>query len=591
MPSWPKLNAALMGLPLAIKAHRDGQLDEAQRQYRRALEQGQHDPVLFQNLGALLRKTNPEEADTIYKKGLALHPWDPGILGNRANLLRETKPVEALGHALLALRLRLRQGASADKQRDLWLTCVSLLRDLRAHQWALALAKEGLAWLGDEPRLLTQLLLLIDSDTTPPWVLPPDLDRDTLKDRLESQLASAELPLQAELLMAIAHHHLQRGDSALALRYYERGMAALTSQAPTGVDDTEQRQHLVDVNSWNFGCTLLKQQQLQRGWQLYEYGLRTPAEGKQRWQRSLQKPFSAAQLPLWRGEPLAGKRLLLLGEQAIGDSMMFLSLIPTLSKEAADVGVFLGSRLVPIYRRSFGDRIRVWDQDDAKRGLLKAEDYDLQCPLGSICQHRFSDPASYAPQVPMLVPKSSRVLKLRQAYMASGAAAERLIGISWQGGGRPGRIEKKSTPVELFAQLIAPIPGVRFVSLQYGNAAPTVKTWRQQGLDVLHDPRVNPLKDMDLWLDQVAACDAVLSVANTTIHGAGGLNLPTLCLLSRHSDWRWFDALEVTRSYWYPSVGLVRQTPLGDWSSALEQARAWLEQGTPMPQGRQSTSS
>ena len=63
------------------------------------------------------------------------------------------------------------------------------------------------------------------------------------------------------------------------------------------------------------------------------------------------------------------------------------------------------------------------------------------------------------------------------------------------------------------------------------------------------------MKDMKNWLSQVAACDAVLSVANTTIHGAGGLNKPTLCLLSRHSDWRWLNDPSIKRSYWYPSAG------------------------------------
>ena len=578
-----------MGLPLAIKAHREGNLEEAERQYRRALEQGHQEPVLFQNLGALLRKSNNTEADEVFRRGLALHPYDAGILGNRANLLRENSPADALGHALLALRQRLRQGASAEKQRDLWLTVISLLRELGASHWALAVAQEATCWLGDDPRLLMHLLLLLDADVTPAWQLPPQRDVAQLRQRLEAELDSAEPILQAELLLAIANHYLQHAESALALSYYERGMTALSRQSPADSDESDRRQNLVDVNSWNFGCTLLKQQQLQRGWQLYEYGLRTPAEGKQRWQRSLQKPFSAAELPLWRGESLAGKRLLLLSEQAIGDAMMFLTLAPTLLQEAAEIGVFLGSRLVPIYRRSFAESIRVWDQDDAKKGLLTADHYDLQCPLGSICQHRFSDPASYAPQVPILTPKASRTAKLRKAYLASGGPAQRLIGISWQGGGRPGRIEKKSTPVELFARLIAPLPGVRFVSLQYGNAAPTVQQWREQGFDVLHDPRVNPLKDMDLWLDQVAACDAVISVANTTIHGAGGLNLPTLCLLSRYSDWRWFDAPEVTRSYWYPSVGVARQQADGDWSAALQQARAWLKQGTPMPAGLQAS--
>ena len=133
------------------------------------------------------------------------------------------------------------------------------------------------------------------------------------------------------------------------------------------------------------------------------------------------------------------------------------------------------------------------------------------------------------------------------------------------------------------AQLLQPLPGVRFVSLQYGNAAPTVERWRQQGLDVVHDGRVDSLKQMDPWLAQVAACDAVLSVANTTIHGAGGLGLPTLCLLSVHSDWRWLDDASARHSYWYPSVGIARESREAGWGEALQQARAWLEAGAPPP--------
>ena len=58
-------------------------------------------------------------------------------------------------------------------------------------------------------------------------------------------------------------------------------------------------------------------------------------------------------------------------------------------------------------------------------------------------------------------------------------------------------------------------------------------------VSVFIDHEINALKDMDRWLAQVDACDAVLSVANTTIHGSGGLGKPTICLLSQDSDWRW----------------------------------------------------
>ena len=86
------------------------------------------------------------------------------------------------------------------------------------------------------------------------------------------------------------------------------------------------------------------------------------------------------------------------------------------------------------------------------------------------------------------------------------------------------------------------------------------------------------------WLD---ACDGVISVANTTIHGAGGLGKPTMCLLSQDSDWRWLKNPSVNRSYWYPSVGIAREAESRDWSNAFNEVKIWLQQNMPFPQGRQ----
>ena len=112
-----------------------------------------------------------------------------------------------------------------------------------------------------------------------------------------------------------------------------------------------------------------------------------------------------------------------------------------------------------------------------------------------------------------------------------------------------------------------------------------IENWRQNGLDIIYDPTINPLVNMDSWLSQVAACDAVLSVANTTIHGSGGLNIPTLCLLSRFADWRWLDNHSITQSYWYPSVGIARETKSDGWSNAFRLASKWISDGCPYPSG------
>ena len=111
--------------------------------------------------------------------------------------------------------------------------------------------------------------------------------------------------------------------------------------------------------------------------------------------------------------------------------------------------------------------------------------------------------------------------------------------------------------------------------------------WSKSGTHIICDSSVNALKDMDRWLAQVHACDAVLSVANTTIHGAGGLHKPTLCLLSQHSDWRWFNDRSIKRSYWYPTVGIARQSQNGKWSEAIQLASSWIASSCPTLQGPQ----
>ena len=109
----------------------------------------------------------------------------------------------------------------------------------------------------------------------------------------------------------------------------------------------------------------------------------------------------------------------------------------------------------------------------------------------------------------------------------SGRPVKKLVGISWRGGGRSARIIQKSVNQKDFSSLLSDVPGVRFVIPQYGESLPVVTKWRDLGIDVIHDENIDAMKDMKNWLSQVAACDAVLSIANTTIHGAGGLNKPT----------------------------------------------------------------
>ena len=83
---------------------------------------------------------------------------------------------------------------------------------------------------------------------------------------------------------------------------------------------------------------------------------------------------------------------------------------------------------------------------------------------------------------------------------------------------------------------------------------------------------------MDRWLSQVAICDYVISVANTTVHGSGGLGVPTFCLVPKSHDWRWIKADKGYRnSYWYSSVDGVIQADVKSRDSQLLAMQEWLE--------------
>ena len=471
-----------MGLPRAIEAHKQGDLAEAMRHYQRAFDQGDHRQPLFQNYGALLRQQGKnDKALEVYERGLSCNPTDVGVLTNRANLIREDKPASALADLTKALRLRFAKGDNPQNCSDLLRSCISLCGELGLRAWQMSLVKFGLCWLGPEPRLLGQVLIVLDglaSNAESFNDAPGDEVREQLVDLLEQRIRRCEPRPQAELRLALAGHTMLRGDLDEALNLYEQGLDALREPGEIDIQEERERQDLLNVNSWNFGCGLLQSQELVRGWQLYEYGLRTPANGKQRWQRALRKPFSASALPIWRGESLVGKRLLLLEEQAIGDVMMFLTLLPSLIEEAASIDLMLSERLVPIYRRSLGDSVTILTYSEAHKGGFAPHDYDFQSPLGSICQHR-SNIDSYAAYYYLAI-KNSRRDQLRNEYLNAGSKpADRLIGISWKGGGTAGRIRAKSISHDQFEKLLQPIPGVRFVSLhmEFLNDCKVASLW------------------------------------------------------------------------------------------------------------------
>ena len=376
----------------------------------------------------------------------------------------------------------------------------------------------------------------------------------------------------------MAIYKARQGQTKEAIEWFTKAQKALhhkkeeLEKSGKSIDKLLKGQQNIINSGWNLGCQLLKKGEMGLGWEYYNYGLQAPAAGLQRWQRALPKPFDADEVTVWNGESLKDKHLLLMGTSH-GDTMMFLRLLPSLQKEVKKITMTLPERLIDIYKRTYPDIAIVNELVSAD--ALKANDYDYQIPSGSVPNLRLHQWIKEGWEQKKLLCQDDLAKSLRKKYLTDAEPKTILVGVSWLGGGKSERLRSKSIPPEQFSKIMEEIPNARFISLQYGRCESQIEAWRHQGIDILYDKTINPLKDMDQWLAQVDSCDAVISVANTTIHGSGGLNKPTLCLQSRTSDWRWIDGLDC--SYWYKSVDSLCQRKDGSWDSVCEQVNPWLE--------------
>ena len=182
---------------------------------------------------------------------------------------------------------------------------------------------------------------------------------------------------------------------------------------------------------------------------------------------------------------------------------------------------------------------------------------------------RHSKLEDYSGLKPYLVPDPLQRAELSEKYNTA-ISEEILIGFSWKGGGNAKQKRTKSLKLEDMLPLFN-IPNTRWISLQYGEVNEEIKNFNaSHNLNLIVPEDVDPLQNMDRWCALVSCCDRVVSAANTTIHGAGCLGIPTTVILAKEPDWRWLGD-EKADCYWYPSVSIARQKKLGSWDEPIQQ--------------------
>jgi len=277
--------------------------------------------------------------------------------------------------------------------------------------------------------------------------------------------------------------------------------------------------------------------------------------------------------PLWQGETLAGKKILLSYEQGLGDQIMYAALVPDILAQGARVIIECEERLIPLFVRSFpGVEVEAWRQP--WNPAVKAPDIDTHAPLGNLGQWLMGDFSRVPRQHGYLKADPVQVQTLRARYEAQ-AKGRRIVGLSWHSAAQPFG-PHKSMPLEALKPLLTD-PRLFCVSLQYGAAAQDAALQaRRMGGALLVDPSIEPSKDMDAAAAQIAAMDLVITVSNTTAHLAGALGKAVWVLLPKVKGRLWYWFPDRQPNPWYPSLRTFVQSRAETWDEPVADAVAAL---------------
>lgn len=304
----------------------------------------------------------------------------------------------------------------------------------------------------------------------------------------------------------------------------------------------------------NRSLVLLLTGQLEQGWEEYEW----------RWRHDgFSTPLRSFPQQWWDGSVEDVGKLLVWGEQGIGDEVQFSGLIRHIVARGIDVVVECDRRLAGLLQRSFPG-ITVVKRSDPPSDALKDASITHQIPMCSVPRVLGSSLNETCFPNPYILPDKSCRDKLRSRYKAD--TEPLLVGISWQSGNSQ-EGPKRSVDLEYWEPIFK-IAGVRFVNLQYGECSRQLRvSFERCGVEVLEDEKVNPLTDLEGFAAQAAAMDLVISVDNSTVHFAGALGVSVWTMLPTVPDWRW--GLEGDSTGWYPAMRLFRQVDRGKWEPVI----------------------
>ena len=286
--------------------------------------------------------------------------------------------------------------------------------------------------------------------------------------------------------------------------------------------------------------------------------------------------------PVWNGEPLDKKRILVVGEQGLGDEVMFANVLPDIARAVGDEGrlqIAVDPRLVPIFQRSFPSA-QVGTYTDGKlegktarmfQWAREGGEPDFYAPMGSalpILRKSLKD----FPREAFLRsdPKKGALFRERLAQLGPGP----YVGICWRSMVMGAKRGKYYSALDAWGPILT-LPGVTFVNLQYGEvAAELARAQEELGVTVHNFADLNLKDDLDGAAALTDACDLVISAPTAAAAMAGALGRETWFLVAS----RVWPQLGTDHYPWYRSTRVFACEKFADWDALIPRVRDALQE-------------
>jgi hypothetical protein len=349
--------------------------------------------------------------------------------------------------------------------------------------------------------------------------------------------------------------------SPLEKLYYPQFWQALATVADTAgrldlVTIAEQRvkEQAYDnpVIHYNQAIRFLARGEFRAGWLLYEWRL-APAS-------QCPLPTALEEIPMWEGERVAGKKLLIVVENGLGDQIFGLRFVRALSAEGARIEVAVSRVLMPLAQSSFPELTIHAHEEIHEPGYWEKRRPDFWCYSLSVpARAGIFEPGKEIPTGPYLKALESLVSRNRERILAATGARGGLPvrGLVWHGDIQtPAMRTRAYSLAEFLAESRVLSDPCVLINLQKdateAELAELTEKARAAGCVLINAQ--DELVDFGYTAAWMRNLDRMYSCDTASAHTAGALGVPTTVLIRNKSIWCWLPRAGDDRAVWYDSV-------------------------------------